>query len=101
MTDQVINEVEKQMSLEDFEQLARSLESSEEFVHAIADVLKIEGSDVTEENIVAVWNNPTSEQLEFVEKRAMLFALENGLEIGDEMFLRIKNFCYRNRGDIK
>jgi len=76
----------KKMEFDDFKQLARSLESNDEVVHAIAYVLEIEGSYVTEENIMAMWQDPTSEQSELIEKKAMLLALENGLETGDELF---------------
>jgi len=80
------------MYKKDIEQLARSLDCSDEVVHAIAYVLEIEGFDATEENIVAVWNEPTIEQFESVKKRAMLLALENGLETGDELFWGDESF---------
>jgi len=79
--------VKKQMSLDDFDQLARNLKrSSEELVQAIAYVLEIQGSDVTEENIVAIWQDPTIEQFDLIKERAILLALENGLETDDELW---------------
>jgi len=72
--------------IEKFEQLADKLQSSEEVVRAMARLLSIEGSDVTEENIVAIWGDPNSKQRDWIKKRAMLLALANGLETGDELF---------------
>jgi len=82
----------KFMRFDDIKQLADELQSNDEVVHAIVYVLEIEGSDVTEENIVAVWNDPTSEQSDLIKRRAMRLALANGLEDGDEMFWGEESF---------
>jgi len=80
------------MNREDFEQLARNLESSEEFVHAIAHLLEIEGSDVTEENIMEIWDDPTITQLKLIKKQAVFFAILGGLKNGDKLYWGDESF---------
>jgi len=74
------------MDKKDVEQLADELHSSRKVIVAIANMIKCQGSDATNDSIRAMWENPTSEERDLIKKQAVVFAILDGLEIGDKLF---------------